>query len=299
MQAYHIPVLLNESISSLNVLPDGVYVDATFGAGGHSKPILTTLNAKGHLYAFDQDDDAFDNAFDQPNFTLIQANYRYLHRFMKLYGVEKIDGILADLGISSHQIDVPERGFSFRYQAPLDMRMNTSSAQTARDILATYPEDDLTGIFSDYGEVRNAITLAKKIVEVRKSKKIDTTDDLNAILRQCAMGPAQKYFAQVYQALRIEVNDEMNALIDFLQRGKDLLKPGGRFAVITYHSLEDRLVKNLFKTGNVTGDVIRDAFGNIERPFELYNKNVIVPSSEEQRINPRSRSAKLRVAIKR
>ena len=177
--------------------------------------------------------------------------------------------------------------------------MNTSSSQTAREILATYPEEDLTGIFSDYGEVRNAITLAKKIVEVRKSKKIDTTDDLNAILRQCAMGPAQKYFAQVYQALRIEVNDEMNALIDFLQRGKDLLKPGGRFAVITYHSLEDRLVKNLFKTGNVTGDVIRDAFGNIERPFELYNKNVIVPSSEEQRINPRSRSAKLRVAIKR
>jgi 16S rRNA (cytosine1402-N4)-methyltransferase len=299
MQEYHIPVLLTESISSLNVLPDGVYVDATFGAGGHSRPILNMLSAKGHLYAFDQDDDAFDNAFDQTNFTLIQANYRYLHRFMKLYQIEQVDGILADLGISSHQIDVPERGFSFRYQAPLDMRMNTASSLTARELLATYPEDDLTGIFSDYGEVRNAITLAKKIAEVRKSKKIDTTDDLNAILRQCAMGPAQKYFAQVYQALRIEVNDEMNSLIDFLQRGRDLLKPGGRFAVITYHSLEDRLVKNLFKTGNVAGDVIRDHFGNIERPFELYNKNVIVPSAEEQRINPRSRSAKLRVAIKR
>ena len=162
MQDYHIPVLLSESISSLNVLPDGVYVDATFGAGGHSRPILNMLSAKGHLYAFDQDDDAFDNAFDQPNFTLVQANYRYLHRFMKLYKVEKIDGILADLGISSHQIDVPERGFSFRYQAPLDMRMNTASAMTARDLLATYPEEDLTGIFSDYGEVRNAITLAKK-----------------------------------------------------------------------------------------------------------------------------------------
>lgn len=299
MQEYHVPVLLTESISSLNVLPDGVYVDATFGAGGHSRPILNMLSAKGHLYAFDQDDDAFDNAFDQTNFTLIQANYRYLRRFMKLYQIEQVDGILADLGISSHQIDVPERGFSFRYQAPLDMRMNTASSLTARELLATYPEDDLTGIFSDYGEVRNAITLAKKIVEVRKSKKIDTTNDLNAILQQCAMGPAQKYFAQVYQALRIEVNDEMNSLIDFLQRGRDLLKPGGRFAVITYHSLEDRLVKNLFKTGNVAGEVIRDHFGNIERPFELYNKNVVVPSAEEQRINPRSRSAKLRVAIKR
>ncbi|MBK8700645.1 MAG: 16S rRNA (cytosine(1402)-N(4))-methyltransferase RsmH [Saprospiraceae bacterium] len=299
MQEYHIPVLLEESIASLNILPDGVYVDATFGAGGHSKPILTTLNAKGHLYAFDQDEDAFDNAFDQPGFTLVHANYRYINRFMKLYKVDQLDGILADLGISSHQIDVPERGFSFRFSSELDMRMNSGSSLTARQVLTEYTEEDLTGIFSDYGEVRNAITLSKKIAEVRKTRDIITTDDFNAILRQCTMGPVQKYFAQVYQALRIEVNDEMNALAEFLQRSMDLLKPGGRFVVITYHSLEDRLVKNLFKTGNVSGELIKDDFGNITRPFELYNKNVILPSPEEQKQNPRSRSAKLRVAIKR
>ncbi len=299
MQEYHIPVLLSESITSLDILPDGCYVDATFGAGGHSKPILEKLNANGHLYAFDQDDDAYDNAIDHPSFTLVQSNYRYIDRFMKLYKVDKVDGILADLGISSHQIDVPERGFSFRFNSELDMRMNTASQLTAKEVLRTYSEEDLTGIFSDYGEVRNAKTLAKKIGDLRKVKTIHSTNDLNALLQQVSMGPSQKYFAQVYQALRIEVNDEMNSLIDFLHKSLALLKPGGRFAVITYHSLEDRLVKNLFKTGNVTGDLIKDNFGNISRPFELYNKNVIMPSDEELRRNPRSRSAKLRVAIKR
>lgn len=298
MQEYHIPVLLTESITSLDILPDGCYVDATFGAGGHSKPILDKLDANGHLYAFDQDDDAYDNAIDHPSFTLIQSNYRYIDRFMKLYKVNKVDGILADLGISSHQIDVPQRGFSFRFNSDLDMRMNTASELTAKEVLRTYPEEDLTGVFSDYGEVRNAKTLAKKIVELRKLKSINTTNDLNALLQQISMGPSQKYFAQVYQALRIEVNDEMNSLIDFLQKSMHLLKPGGRFAVITYHSLEDRLVKNLFKTGNVSGDLIKDNFGNISKPFNLYNKNVILPSDEELRRNPRSRSAKLRVAIK-
>jgi 16S rRNA (cytosine1402-N4)-methyltransferase len=299
MLPYHIPVLLNESVDSLNILPDGKYVDATFGAGGHSKPILNKLNAKGHLYAFDQDEDAFANAIDHPSFTLIHANYRYIHRFMKLYKVDEVDGILADLGISSHQIDVPERGFSFRFPATLDMRMNASQEQTAKDIINTYPEEDLTGIFSDYGEVRNAKTLAKKIVELRKLKTIATTSDFNALLQNVMMGPSQKYYAQVYQALRIEVNDEMNSLIDFLIRGMQVLKPGGRFAVITYHSLEDRFVKNLFKTGNVKGEVIKDEYGNIFKPFDLYNKDVILPSAEELKINPRSRSAKLRVAIKR
>ncbi len=299
MQDYHIPVLLNESITSLDILPDGCYIDATFGAGGHSKPILDKLNAKGHLYAFDQDDDAYDNALDHSGFTLIQSNYRYIDRFMKLYKIDHVDGILADLGISSHQIDVPERGFSFRFNSDLDMRMNTASEQTAKEVLRTYSEEDLTGIFSDYGEVRNAKTLAKKIGDTRKVKSINTTNDLNALLLQVCMGPSQKYFAQVYQALRIEVNDEMNALIDFLTKCIDLLKPGGRFAVITYHSLEDRLVKNLFKTGNVAGDVIKDNYGNIFKPFDLYNKNVILPSDEELKRNPRSRSAKLRVAIKK
>jgi 16S rRNA (cytosine1402-N4)-methyltransferase len=299
MQEYHIPVLLSESITSLDILPDGCYVDATFGAGGHSKPILEKLNANGHLYAFDQDDDAYDNALDHPSFTLVQSNYRYIDRFMKLYKVEKLDGILADLGISSHQIDVPERGFSFRFNSDLDMRMNTASELTAKEVLRTFSEEDLTGIFSDYGEVRNAKTLAKKIGDLRKVKSINTTNDLNALLQQVSMGPAQKYFAQVYQALRIEVNDEMNSLIDFLHKSMMLLKPGGRFAVITYHSLEDRLVKNLFKAGNVSGDLIKDNFGNISKPFELYNKNVILPSDEELKRNPRSRSAKLRVAIRR
>ncbi len=299
MQEYHIPVLLNETIDSLNILPDGIYCDVTFGAGGHSKPILEKLNANGHLYAFDQDDDAFDNAFDHESFTLIQANYRYIHKFMKLYKVDGVDGILADLGISSHQIDVPERGFSFRFNSELDMRMNTSSQLTAKDIIKTYPEEDLVGIFSDYGEVRNAKTLAKKIIDTRRVKKINTTNDLNELLSQVCMGPQQKYFAQVYQSLRIEVNDEMNALIDFLQRSVALLKPGGRFAVITYHSLEDRFVKNLFKTGNVKGELIKDEYGNISRPFDLLFKNVIEATPQEQKINPRSRSAKLRVAIKR
>ncbi len=299
MLEYHIPVLLSESITSLDILPDGCYVDATFGAGGHSKPILDKLNANGHLYAFDQDDDAYDNALDHPSFTLVQSNYRYIDRFMKLHKVESVDGILADLGISSHQIDVPERGFSFRFNSDLDMRMNAASELTAKEVLRTYSEEDLTGIFSDYGEVRNAKTLAKKIGDLRKVKSINTTNDLNTLLQQVSMGPSQKYFAQVYQALRIEVNDEMNSLIDFLHKSMHLLKPGGRFAVITYHSLEDRLVKNLFKAGHVSGDLIKDNFGNISRPFDLYNKNVIVPSEDELRRNPRSRSAKLRVAIKR
>jgi 16S rRNA (cytosine1402-N4)-methyltransferase len=296
---YHIPVLLNESVDALAILPEGVYVDATFGAGGHSKPIVQKLNAKGHLYAFDQDDDAWANAIDHSSFTLIQSNYRWIHRFMKLYNVDQVDGILADLGISSHQIDEASRGFSFRFDAELDMRMNTSAELNARDILHQYSEEDLVGIFSDYGEVRNAKTLAKKITDTRRVRKINTTNDFNQLLSQVCMGPQQKYFAQVYQALRIEVNDEMNALIDFLNRSTSLLKPGGRFAVITYHSLEDRLVKNLFKFGNVDGKQIKDEYGNISKTYDLLFKNVIEPSPEEQKLNPRSRSAKLRVAIKK
>lgn len=298
MSDYHIPVLLSQCIESLKIRPDGAYVDATFGAGGHSKTILKNISANGHLYAFDMDDDAWDNAPADSNFTLIQSNYKFIDKFMRLYQVEALDGILADLGISSHQIDVPERGFSFRFDAPLDMRMNQSNPLDARMLLNEYSEEDLQAIFSEYGEVRNAKTLARAISEGRRHRPIDTTGHLNAVLEKTAMGPANKYFAQVYQALRIEVNGEIKALAKFLTDAATLLKPGGRFVVISYHSLEDRLVKNLFKTGNTSGEVNKNDFGVISKPFELITKKPIVPDFKEQKVNPRSRSAKLRVAQK-
>lgn len=298
MSDYHIPVLLSQCIESLKIRPDGAYVDATFGAGGHSKTILKNISANGHLYAFDMDDDAWDNAPDDANFTLIQSNYKFIEKFMRLYGVNGLDGILADLGISSHQIDVPERGFSFRFDAPLDMRMNQANPIDARLILNEFSEEDLQALFSEYGEVRNAKTLARAIAEHRKHRALDTTTQLNAILDKTAMGPANKYYAQVYQALRIEVNGEIKGLEKFLTDAAALLKPGGRFVVMSYHSLEDRLVKNLFKTGNTSGEIIRDDFGVIHKPFEIITKKPIVPDFKEQKVNPRSRSAKLRVAQK-
>ena len=295
---YHIPVLLDQSIEALKIEEESVIVDATFGAGGHSKPILNKLNAKGHLYAFDQDLDALNNALDGSSFTLFHSNYRHVSRFLRLEGITKVDGILADLGISSHQIDVPERGFSFRYEADLDMRMNVGDSVSARNILNEYVEEDLVKMFSLYGEVRNSKMLAREIVKTRSGGKINTTAELNELLKRVSMGPESKYFARVYQALRIEVNDEMGALRDFLSSCVDLLKPGGRIAIISYHSLEDRLVKNLFKTGNVDGRVIKDEFGKIDRPFKIINKQVIEADKAEQKRNPRSRSAKLRVAQK-
>ena len=298
MSDYHIPVLLSECIESLNIRPDGIYIDVTFGAGGHSKAILEKLNANGHLYAFDMDDDAWDNAPDAANFTLIQSNYKFIEKFMRLYGVDQVDGILADLGISSHQIDVPERGFSFRFDAPLDMRMNQSNPLDAQVIINEYNEADLVNILSTYGEVRNAKTLARAIVESRRNRGITTTGQLNQILDQNSMGPANKYFAQVYQALRIEVNGEIAGLAQFLTDGAKLLRPGGRFVVMSYHSLEDRLVKNIFKTGNTEGELDKDDFGAIQKTFEVVTKKPIVPDFNEQKRNPRSRSAKLRVAYK-
>ncbi|HMS68868.1 MAG: 16S rRNA (cytosine(1402)-N(4))-methyltransferase RsmH [Saprospiraceae bacterium] len=298
MSDYHIPVLLSECIESLNIRPDGIYIDVTFGAGGHSKAILEKLNANGHLYAFDMDDDAWDNAPDAANFTLIQSNYKFIEKFMRLYGVDQVDGILADLGISSHQIDVPERGFSFRFDAPLDMRMNQSNPLDAQVIINEYNEADLVNILSTYGEVRNAKTLARAIVESRRNRGITTTGQLNQILDQNSMGPANKYFAQVYQALRIEVNGEIAGLAQFLTDGAKLLRPGGRFVVMSYHSLEDRLVKNIFKTGNTEGELDKDDFGAIQKTFEVVTKKPIVPDFKEQKRNPRSRSAKLRVAYK-
>lgn len=298
MSDYHIPVLLSQCIESLKIRPDGAYVDATFGAGGHSKTILKNISANGHLYAFDMDDDAWDNAPADENFTLIQSNYKYIEKFMRLYKVDQVDGILADLGISSHQIDVPERGFSFRFDAPLDMRMNQARPLDARMVINEYAEEDLQNLFSEYGEVRNARTLARTIAESRKQRAIETTFQFNAVLDKVLMGPSQKYFAQVYQALRIEVNGEIKSLEKFLTDASALLSPGGRMVVISYHSLEDRLVKNLFKTGNVQGEIIKDDFGVIQKSFEVLTKKPIVPDFKEQKVNPRSRSAKLRVAQK-
>jgi 16S rRNA (cytosine1402-N4)-methyltransferase len=298
MSEYHVSVLLDESIKSLSIRPDGKYVDVTFGAGGHSRSILNELSAKGHLYAFDQDEDAVENMIHDTRFTLIEANFRYLKRFLRLEGISEVDGILADLGVSSHQLDFPERGFSYRFDAPLDMRMNIKSDMSAADLLRTYSEDALVEILSNYGEVRNSKSLAKAIINARKFADIKTTFDFNRVLDQNVMGMRLKYFSQVYQALRMEVNDEIGALKDMLQDGLAVLKPGGRFSVITFHSIEDRVVKNFFKSGNFDGEVEKDEFGNIQKPFSLVNKKVIMADSKEQKVNVRSRSAKLRVAEK-
>ncbi|MFZ1703045.1 MAG: 16S rRNA (cytosine(1402)-N(4))-methyltransferase RsmH [Saprospiraceae bacterium] len=299
MTAYHVPVLLKESVEALQIHPDGKYVDMTFGSGGHSKSILKTLSAKGHLFAADQDKDALRNIIDDPRFTLINANFKYVGRFLKWYNVVEVDGILADLGVSSHQFDFPERGFSYRFDAPLDMRMNVESDLTAKDVLATYPEEKLVEIFSRYGEVRNTKQLARTLVKIRKSVSIPTTFALNNVLNSVCIGPSLKYFSQVYQALRMEVNDEINVLREMLLQAAKVLKKGGRFVVITYHSIEDREVKNFFKTGNFDGVQIKDGYGHIQRPFELVGKNIITPEAEELKENPRSRSAKLRVVQKK
>jgi len=296
MNAYHVSVLLNEITESLHIRSDGVYVDATFGAGGHSRSILQCLNAKGHLFAFDQDPDAYVNAPDDARFTLIQANFRYLKRYLRLEGVREVDGIIADLGVSSHQLDVPDRGFSYRADAPLDMRMNPRADINAASILASASEADLTSLLSTYGEVRNAKTLARALVAARSQSDLRTTFDLNRVLDKNAIGPRMKYFSQVYQALRIAVNDELGALEDLLSDALQILKPGGRLAIITFHSIEDRMVKNFFKTGSVHGELEKDAFGNIYRPLKLVHKKAVLPGDEELRQNPRSRSAKLRVA---
>ncbi len=298
MSDYHVSVLLDESIKSLSIRPDGKYVDVTFGAGGHSRSILNELSAKGHLYAFDQDEDAVDNSIEDPRFTLIEANFRYLRRFLRLENISEVDGILADLGVSSHQLDFPERGFSYRFDAPLDMRMNINSDMSAADLIRTYSEGDLVEILSSYGEVRNSKSLANAIVTARKFADIKTTFDFNRLLDQNVMGLRLKYFSQVYQALRMEVNDEIGALKDMLEDGMSVLKPGGRFAVITFHSIEDRVVKNFFKSGNFEGEIEKDEYGNINKPFLLVNKKVIMADVKEQKANARSRSAKLRVAEK-
>jgi len=296
---YHIPVMLNECMEGLAIKPDGVYVDVTFGGGGHSKEILSRLGKKGTLYGFDQDADAENNIPEDDRFVFVRSNFRYLSNFMRFHGETEIDGLLADLGVSSHHFDDKDRGFSFRFQGMLDMRMNTRAGKTAADILNTYTEEALSTLFYLYGELKNSRKLASVIVRARETKPLVTTDEFLALITPYIGKDKEKtMLAQVFQALRIEVNDEMRALREMLQQAMHLLKPGGRLVVMTYHSLEDRLVKNFFKSGNFEGTISQDFFGNIQSPFRLINNKVITPSSEEVEVNPRSRSAKLRIAEK-
>ncbi len=296
---YHNPVLLNESVESLINRPDGTYIDVTFGGGGHSRLILEKLGADGALLGFDQDNDVLENIPDDNRFTFVQGNFRFLKQFLRLHAVNKVDGLLADLGVSSHQFDAPERGFSFRYDAALDMRMSPGITKTAGEVLRSYSAEDLQRIFSDYGEVRNAKTLAKHIVTQRGHRTTKTTLEFVALMEPFIRGNRNRYLAQVFQALRIEVNEEMDALKMLLEDTLEMLKPGGRMVVISYHSLEDRLVKNFFKTGNFKGEHEADFYGNIKRPFKVITKKARLPSAQEIKVNPRARSAKLRVAEKK
>ena len=316
-ETYHVPVLLEESVGGLDIKPDGIYVDVTFGGGGHSREILRHLGPQGRLFGFDQDEDAERNIVDDERFTFVRSNFRYLRNWMRYYGVEQIDGLLADLGVSSHHFDDETRGFSFRFDAPLDMRMNKRSGMTAADILNDYSEEQLADIFYLYGELKNARRIAATIVKARVGKPIVTTNDLLQVLgisdangplgrrtlatngtQESSMvnGQWKKDAAKLFQALRIEVNHEMDALKEMLSAARDLLRDGGRLSVITYHSLEDRMVKNMMRAGNLEGKVVQDFFGRTESPFRQMGGKVIVPSDEEQQQNPRSRSAKLRIA---
>ncbi len=296
---YHVPVLLNEVIDGLSIQPDGIYVDCTFGGGGHSKAILAKLSNKGKLVAFDQDDDARKNLSDDQRIVFVPQNFRHLQRFLRLHQITSVNGIMADLGVSSHQFDEAERGFSIRHNAELDMRMDQRQALTAFDVVNTYTEQRLHKLFEEYGEVTNAKTLAKTIVQVRSSTSLKTIDGFKNALREIVKGNPNKYFAQVFQALRIEVNDELGALKEMLQQVPSLLKPGGRVAIITFHSLEDRLVKNFFRRGSFD-EPETNPFINTEPVNELkiITKKPVVPSESEMKQNPRSRSAKLRVAEK-
>jgi 16S rRNA (cytosine1402-N4)-methyltransferase len=301
VETYHVPVLLKESVDGLDIQPDGIYVDVTFGGGGHSKEILSRLGAKGHLYSFDQDADAEKNIVNDDRFTFVRSNFRYIENWMQYYGVEHIDGLLADLGVSSHHFDDKTRGFSFRFDAPLDMRMNNRAGKTAADVLNDYSEDQLADVFYLYGELKDARRIAKKLTKTRQQGRIETTGQLLQILgidTDSVNSQWKKDMAKIYQALRIEVNHEMDALREMLKGATRLLGKGGRLSVITYHSLEDRIVKNVMKSGNAEGKVKQDFFGRFQSPFKLVSNKVIVPSEEEQTENPRSRSAKLRIAEK-
>ncbi|TVR82174.1 MAG: 16S rRNA (cytosine(1402)-N(4))-methyltransferase RsmH [Saprospirales bacterium] len=294
--SYHQPVLLEESIEGLNIKEEGVYADLTFGGGGHSREILKRLGEAGRLIGFDQDADARSNQLIDDRFGLVQANFRFLSRFLEFLEIEKLDGIIADLGLSSHQIDVPEKGFSHRWSGPLDMRMNEGIERTAQDVLMESDEGELLDIFSKYGEIRNSRMLARRVVAQRKVAGLKTTADLVTMVEPLIRGNRRRYLSQVFQALRIAVNEELKALEEMLEAATYHLRPGGRLVVISYHSLEDRIVKNFIRTGNVEGLLKKDEFGVLLTPFKkIYNKP-IVPSDRELKINPRSRSAKLRIA---
>ena len=297
---YHVPVLLHESIDGLNIQPGGIYVDVTFGGGGHSREILGRLEGDAHLYGFDQDADAEANIPHDRRFTFVRSNFRYLRNWMRYYGVERIDGLLADLGVSSHHLDDASRGFSFRFDAPLDMRMNKRAGVSAADVVNDYEEGRLADVFYLYGELRDSRRIASAIVECRKRQRIVTTQDFLQVVSPLFRREREKKdLARLFQALRIEVNHEMDALKEMLQSATEVLRPGGRLAVITYHSLEDRIVKNVMKTGNCEGKALKDFYGGVETPFKLVNNKVITPCEEEQANNPRSRSAKLRIAEKK
>ena len=295
---YHNPVLLHASVDGLNIKPDGIYVDVTFGGGGHSKEILSRLGPNGKLFAFDQDEDALANALNDDRFTLINENFRFIKRFLRFYGVKNVDGILADLGVSSHQFDVAERGFSTRFDAELDMRMSQKNDLNAYRVVNEYDEANLKRVFLDYGELKNAPVLARTIVEAREDRIIKTTDELKEVLMKYLPERVRnKILAQIYQAIRIEVNQEMDVLKEFLEQSLEILNPTGRLSVISYHSLEDRLVKRFMKNGMFEGEPERDFFGNFSVPFKTIGK-LIVPDTAEIKINNRARSAKLRIAEK-
>jgi len=295
---YHVPVLLTESVDGLEIKADGDYVDATFGGGGHSREIFSRLKT-GRLFAFDQDEDAAANVIHDKRFYFIRHNFKYIRNFLRYYEVEKVDGILADLGVSSHDFDVPERGFSFRFDGDLDMRMNRDSSQSAADIVNTFTEDQLRTMFREYGEIDNAGRLAKQLVSTRNAKTVKTIEQFKDSIAPCVPKfQESKYLAKVFQALRIETNKEMDVLHEFLEQSIELLKPGGRLVIITYHSLEDRMVKNFIKSGDFSGKQEKDFFGNVESPLVAINRKVIVPDEEEIERNPRARSGKLRIAEK-
>ena len=314
-ETYHVPVLLKQSIDGLNIKPGGIYIDVTFGGGGHSREILKRINGNGQLYSFDQDEDAEKNVNNiiaelsndgatstdgNCGLTFVRSNFRYLKNWMRYYGIDHIDGLLADLGVSSHHFDDETRGFSFRFDAPLDMRMNTRAGMTAADIVNEYEEEALADIFYLYGELKTSRRIAAAVVKARDAKKIETTQDfIKAVEPFFKREREKKDMAKLFQALRIEVNHEMDALKEMLLSATELLNEGGRLSVITYHSLEDRIVKNIMKTGNAEGKMKQDFFGRIETPFKLVNNKVIIPDEEEVQKNPRSRSAKLRIAEKR
>lgn len=297
---YHKPVLLHPSVDALITNPKGIYVDCTFGGGGHSRLILEKLSPEGKLFAFDQDYDAIANLIQDSRFTFIQQNFRYLKNSLRFYKVDAVDGILADLGVSSHQFDMPLRGFSTRFDGPLDMRMNNKQSLSAKDIINNYTEDQLAEIFYLYGELKQSRKISREIIEARKEKHIETTSDIKVIFEKSIPSFKQnKFFAQLFQALRIEVNDELNALKELLTQSYEMLKPGGTLVFISYHSLEDRLVKKFLKTGLFKGEPERDIYGNWDKPFDIPYSKAIIPNQEEILDNTRARSAKMRIATKR